>query len=360
MSAALGFPEIRFLMSDPALDTLLLPLEMEAVELAASARLLFLRARAGRGLSILKGRDVLCAQSFAPDRDALQKAGFAVEAEAATDSFDAVLVLPGRQRQEARAQLAQAVTRAKPGGVVMACAPNTEGAKTLESDLAALLGGAEKLTKNKCRVVWQTNQPAGLNEALLKKWLALDVPRPILEGVYVSRPGIFAWDRIDPASKLLVDHLPESLKGRGADLGAGFGYLTRAVFEKASGVSAMDLYEAEKRALDLAEQNLAAFKGKRVMNGVWCDVTKGIEGPYDFAVSNPPFHQAGKADRADVGQGFIRAASAGLKPGGEFYMVANRHLPYEQTLSQVFADVVQLADEGGYKVIRAVKSRGGR
>ncbi|MES0879767.1 class I SAM-dependent methyltransferase [Roseibium sp. SCP14] len=347
-------------MSDPALDTLLLPLELEAVELAADARLLFLRARAGRALNTLSKHDILCVQSFAPDRDALQKAGFQVEAEISTDTFDAVLVLPGRQRQEARAQLAQAVTRVKPGGVVMACAPNTEGAKTLESDLAVLLGGAEKMTKSKCRVVWETVRSASVNAALLKDWQALDAARPILDGAYVSRPGIFAWDRIDPASKLLVDHLPETLKGRGADLGAGFGYLTRAVFEKASSVSAMDLYEAEKRALDLAEQNLSAFKGKRVMNGIWCDVTKGIEGPYDFAVSNPPFHQAGKADRADVGQGFIRAASAGLKPGGEFYLVANRHLPYEQTLSQVFADVVQLADEGGYKVIRAVKSRGGR
>ncbi|MDN3718595.1 methyltransferase [Roseibium salinum] len=96
------------------------------------------------------------------------------------------------------------------------------------------------------------------------------------------------------------------------------------------------------------------------MTGIWSDVTKGIEGPYDFIVSNPPFHQAGKADRTDVGQGFIRAAAAGLRSGGDFYMVANRHLPYEQTLTEVFAHVVQLADEGGYKVIKAVKAKGGR
>ncbi|MCV0426943.1 MAG: class I SAM-dependent methyltransferase [Roseibium sp.] len=347
-------------MSDPALDTLLLPLETEAVELAENARILFLRARAGRALGVLNKHRVLCVQSFAPDRDALVKAGFTVEADTADDAFDAVLVLPTRQRQEARAQLAMAVSKVKPGGFVLACAPNTEGAKTLESDLATLLGSVEKMTKNKCRVVWRTVQPGETNERQLGDWQALDVPRPVLGGSYVSRPGIFAWDRIDPASKLLAERLPETLKGRGADLGAGFGYLSRAVFEKASDVTAMDLYEAEKRALDLAEQNLSGFKGKKVMNGIWSDVTKGIEGPYDFIISNPPFHQAGKADRADVGQGFIRAASAGLKPGGEFFLVANRHLPYEQTLSQVFANVTQLADEGGYKVIKAVKARGGR
>ncbi|MDN3718593.1 hypothetical protein QW131_03560 [Roseibium salinum] len=134
-------------MSDPALETLLLPLETGAVELRPDAQVLFLRARAGRSLEALGEFNVLCVQSFAPDRDALQKAGFKVEAETETSGFDAVLVLPGRQRQEARAQLANAVAKAREGGLVMACAPNTEGAKTLESDLAELLGGAGKMTK---------------------------------------------------------------------------------------------------------------------------------------------------------------------------------------------------------------------
>jgi len=346
--------------ADPALDTLLLPLETEAVELSPDARVLFLRARAGRALNALKTEKLLCEQSFAPDRDALRRAGFKVAAETEEDGFDAVLVLPGRQRQEARAQLARGVAKTGPGGVVIACAPNTEGAKTLESDLAELLGGAQKLSKHKCRVVWETVRPEGVNKDLLAEWLSLDAVRPVLDGAYLSRPGIFAWDRIDPASRLLAGLLPETLKGRGADLGAGFGYLSRTVLEKAPEVSAMDLYEAEKRALDLAERNLEAFKGKKTLNGIWSDVTKGVEGPYDFIVSNPPFHQSGKADRADVGQGFIRAAAGGLRSGSEFYMVANRHLPYEQTLSQVFSRVEQLADEGGYKVIRAVKGKGGR
>lgn len=347
-------------MSDPALDTLFLPLETEALEMSSNAKVLFLRARAGRALAALDGFTVTCVQSFAPDRDALAKTGLTVVPETQESAADAVFVLPTRQRHEARAQLADAVLKTRDGGQMIACAPNSEGARTLESDVEALLGTAERLTKNKCRVVWGAVHKETLNQELLTTWTALDAPRPVLEGAYVSRPGLFAWDRIDPASRLLASHLPASLKGKGADLGAGFGYLARTVFENAPAVTGMDLYEAEKRALDLAEQNLAAFKGKRAMTGIWSDVTKGLDGPYDFIVSNPPFHQAGKADRADVGQGFIRAASAGLRPGGAFYMVANRHLPYEHTLSEGFADVTQLADEGGYKVIRAVKGKGGR
>ncbi|MEM5584622.1 class I SAM-dependent methyltransferase [Roseibium sp. AS2] len=345
-------------MSDPALDTLILPIETGAVVLTEKPRVLFLRARTGRSLAGLVDADLLCEQSFAPDRDALLKAGLNVVAETGETGFDAVLVLPGRQRQEARAQLARAVSRTRSGGIVIACASNTEGARTLERDLEDLLGGAQNLTKNKCRVVWETVEAGKRNDGLLAEWLEFDAPRSVLDGAWLSRPGIFAWDRIDAASRLLASLLPATLKGKGADLGAGFGFLTQSVFEKAPGVAAMDIYEAEKRALELAEQNLSGFKGKKTMNGIWSDVTRGIEGPYDFIVSNPPFHQAGRADRTDVGQGFIRAAASGLRPGGEFFMVANRHLPYEQTLADVFAQVTQLADEGGYKVIRAVKAKG--
>ena len=41
-----------------------------------------------------------------------------------------------------------------------------------------------------------------------------------------SQPGVFAWDRIDPGSALLAEHLP-AMKGEGVDLGAGSGELRR-------------------------------------------------------------------------------------------------------------------------------------
>lgn len=345
-------------MTDPALETLFLPLETETIPLSEGARMLFLRARSGLPLKALEKKGLTCEQSFAPDRDSLATAGYSVVPETEDEGYDLVLVLPTRQRQEARAQLARAVAKAKSGAFIVAAATNTEGAKTLEADLGTLLGAVDKLSKNKCRVVWGEVRQEALDQALLAEWLALDAPRPVLDGAYVSRPGIFAWDRIDPASKLLTEQLPDTLAGKGADLGCGFGYLARTVLERCPKVAAMDLYEAEKRALDLARENLSPFTGKRQLSGIWSDVTKGIEGPYDFIVSNPPFHQSGKADRADVGQGFIRAAGAGLRPGGILYMVANRHLPYEQTLAEVFAAFDIIADEGGYKVIRAVKRKG--
>ncbi len=342
-------------MSDPAFETLILPIENGDIPYTGTERVLFLRARMHPAMKLFHEGQVTCEQSFAPERDRLQAGGFTVVAETDETDFDLVFVLPGRQRQEARAELARAATLVKPGGWVVVAALNTEGAKTLVSDMAALFGSVDQLSKNKCRVIWIEETSAELDQSLKAEWAKLDAPRPILDGAWISRPGIFAWDRIDPASRLLADHLPDTLAGKGADLGCGFGFLARTVLERAPKVTALDLYEAEKRALDLARENLKAFSETKILHGLWSDVTRGLEGTYDFIVSNPPFHQSGKAGRTDVGQDFIRAAAAGLRIGGVFYMVANRHLPYEATLKETFRAVDMIADEGGYKVIRAVK-----
>ncbi|MEL6547814.1 MAG: methyltransferase, partial [Myxococcota bacterium] len=260
---------------DAALETLIMPLESGQIELADGAQVLFIRARAGAALANFRGFELTCEQSFAPDRDELvADAQRVVHATEASD-FDAVFVLPSRQRTEARAQLARAATLVKRGGVVVACAPNAEGAKTLQRDFTALMGRCDTLSKNKCRAVW-SRLDSNVNAETLNAWHDLDTPRAVMDGAFQSRPGLFAWDRIDPATALLIQHLPETLRGRGADLGTGFGVLARAVLEKASAVEALDLYEAEKRGLELAEQNLADYQSRVTVTGFWSDVTRGI------------------------------------------------------------------------------------
>jgi 16S rRNA (guanine1207-N2)-methyltransferase len=165
---------------------------------------------------------------------------------------------------------------------------------------------------------------------------------------------VFAWDRIDEASALLAAQLPEDLRGRGADLGCGYGFLAAEVLARHPQVSALDLYEADARALELARRNLEG--GAAELEFSWHDVAAGLpRADYDFIVSNPPFH-AGRADAPELGIAFIRAAAAALRPGGRLFLVANRHLPYEATLAADFAKLRVLADERGFKVFEATRA----
>jgi 16S rRNA (guanine1207-N2)-methyltransferase len=340
---------------DPALDTLLLPVRDGALQWPAEGAL-FLRARDGWPLHRQALPGLVCEQGFKPDADALQRSGLALAAADDARRWPLVLVLPPRQRDEARALLARAIDQCAPGGRVLACMPNSEGAKSGEGDLARLAGPLQTVSKQHCRVFWTAPLDGVIDAGLAAQWRAVDVPRPILDGRFSSRPGVFAWNRIDPASALLADHLPGTLAGHGADLGCGFGYLASEVLSRCGAVTALDLYEAEARALELARANLQAFAARVALDFHWHDVTTGLPRGYDFIVSNPPFHAQGRADRPDIGQRFIAAAAAALNPGGQLWLVANRHLPYEAVLDSSFGSVRTVAQRDGFKVIAATRT----
>jgi 16S rRNA (guanine1207-N2)-methyltransferase len=341
-------------MSDPALDALMLPFADRRLAWP-DAGALFLRAREGAALHAHAPRaGLVCEQSFRPEHDALQRAGFTVRAQG-EDTALLVLVLPPRQRDEARALLAEAVARTAPGGTVVASMPNDAGARSGQADFEALLGPASVLSKHKCRVFWAEATHA--DAALAQRWRALDAPRPILDGRWTSRPGVFAWDRIDPASALLAAHLPATLSGHGADLGAGWGFLSSEVLARCPAVTALDVVEAEQRALDCARANLQAHAARVALEFRWLDVTAGLPARYDFIVTNPPFHALRGEPRPDLGRAFIAAAANALRPGGALWLVANRQLPYEEMFDARFASARLVAQQGGFKVVEAVRGR---
>ncbi|UGB38861.1 class I SAM-dependent methyltransferase [Frateuria soli] len=341
----------------PQLDALFLPVASGELRLPEDGRVLFLRARDSAPLRRFARSGWSCEQTFRPFADELRRAGLPVGEPARDDRFALVLLLPPRQRDEARALFARAARHLQPGGTVLAAVPNAEGAKSAEADVARLFGTVRSVSKHKCRVFW-ANAGDALDAALLAEWKALDAPRRIAGG-YLSRPGLFAWDRVDTASALLAAHLPADLHGRAADLGAGYGYLAAQLIARCAGVTAVDLYEAEKRALEAARVNVAeavTASGREVdVEAHWHDVTTGLPRRYDAIVSNPPFHQ-GRADLPELGRAFIDAAADALLPHGRLWLVANRHLPYEATLAARFAQVRAVTMRDGFKVIEAVRA----
>ena len=344
-------------MSDPALDALFLPLEQRQIAWPDDGAL-FLRARAGVPTTGGRWPGLVCEQSFQPLHAALQRSGLEVlpaeTGEPMLPRKPLVLVLPPRQRDESRAVLARALQAVTPGGWVVASVANDEGAKSAQDDLARIAGNIGALSKHKCRVFWAQAGDT-VDTALVESWSALDRPREVLDGRFLSRPGVFAWDRIDPASALLAAHLPATLAGRGADLGAGYGFLSSELLQRCAGITALDVFEAEGRALALARHNLDALGAKALIGYHWHDVTAGLPQRYDFIVSNPPFHAHGREGRPDIGRAFIAAAASALNPGGALWLVANRHLPYEAELNEAFKRVRMVVDQGGYKIFEAVK-----
>jgi 16S rRNA (guanine1207-N2)-methyltransferase len=337
---------------DPARDVLLLPFATGALAWPTDGPVWFGDARPLPALAPERRAQLRCVQSWKPHADALVRDGHAL-ATGEEAGLPLALVLPPRQREASRARLAQAFLRLAPGGVLVASQANNEGARSLQSDLAALCGTVQAASKQHCRVVWATRDDDEAATERARDWAALDAPRQV-DGWW-TRPGVFAWDRVDVASALLIEHLPRNLRGHAADLGAGTGVLAAALLARNPGLASLELFEADAHALDCARANLATHVGPAALAFHWHDVTRGLGARFDAIVMNPPFH-VGRADAPELGRAFIAAAAQAVRPGGRLWLVANRHLPYETALAGAFAHVNVLADARGFKVITARKA----
>jgi len=338
---------------DALVASLMLPFQEGRLDWPCAGRVLVLNARLAPALAQAPLERLVCQQDFRPFFDALHGAGFSVGEHAPAERFERVLVMPVRQRDQLRASYARALDRLSPGGVVVGVAANDQGARSAQADLAALAGPLSSLSKHRCRVFWSAPLDAAPDPGLSTAWLDAAAPRPILDGRFVSRPGLFAWDRIDAASALLAEHIAADWSGRAADLGGGWGYLSTQLLARCPGIVALDLFEAQAQALPLARLNLAAHADRVALGLHWHDVTRGLPQRYDVVVSNPPFHAQGRADDPALGQAFIAAATEAMAPGGRLLLVANRHLPYEAALQRGFGDVSVLAQRDGFKLFHA-------
>ncbi len=276
-------------------------------------------------------------------------------------------LVPGslRLEQSADRSLASAVIYAPPGTLervhalalavralaedapLTALALKDKGGSRIAGELRAMGCDVVSHARSHHRIVTTTRPPRliGLDAAI-----EAGGPQQHPPGGRWTQPGIFSWNRVDPGSALLLQHLPRQ-SGRSADWGCGNGVLGAAVLGSPA-VTAMTLIDIDRRAVEAAERNVV----DRRATFLWGDLRTDLvpRASLDFVVMNPPFHDSGVEDRS-LGQMLIERAAAALAPGGQCWLTANRHLPYEGSLAKLFGRVRLVDDAKGYKIFAAEK-----
>ncbi|KAA0969419.1 class I SAM-dependent methyltransferase [Aureimonas fodinaquatilis] len=265
--------------------------------------------------------------------------------EALSDaSLQSLCIAAPQGSLERRFVLGHGLRAVAPGGELTVLAPKDKGGSRLAGELQDFgceVAETYKSRQRICRVV----RP----DAALPLKPAIQAGSPILlDGLGLwTQPGVFSWDRLDPGSAMLMALLPD-LSGDGIDLGCGLGFLMRKALTSAK-VTSIAGFDIDRRAVECASHNIVDERA----SFHWADARKHGMEKLDFVISNPPFHSDGVEQRS-LGQDFIRAARAALRRGGVFWLVANRHLPYEAVLTKAFRKVEVRQDQNGYKLLEAI------
>jgi 16S rRNA (guanine1207-N2)-methyltransferase len=77
-------------------------------------------------------------------------------------------------------------------------------------------------------------------------------------------------------------------------------------------------------------------------------------GSVDLVLNNPPFHSHQATTDTTAWRMFSEARRA-LRPGGELWVIGNRHLGYHLKLRRLFGNSELVASDAKFVVLRAVK-----
>ena len=263
--------------------------------------------------------------------------------------FDLELLRLPKARDEQEMATHACLSVLAPGGRLILYGGNDEGIRSAATMLQRISGPVETLaTRGHGRMV-AARLPTDATK--LRGGLA-DWRRTVLLSIggmtcnWMTYPGIFAADRVDEGTALLLGALPSLPDGaKVLDYGCGSGVIGASVRAANPSVS-LDLLDNDSVALIAAGENVP---GARLILGERLGDTGKTS--YDAILSNPPLHKGVAEDHAQLEE-LIAGAPKHLKVGGLFQVVVQRRVPLDRLLAKRFTAQV-VAENNRYRVWRA-------
>jgi 16S rRNA (guanine1207-N2)-methyltransferase len=177
---------------------------------------------------------------------------------------------------------------------------------------------------------------------------------PGLGVTMVNHASVFSREGLDGGTRLLLRHFPHLRPGPQTiiDLGCGNGVLGLAAARRATEAEVYcvdESFMAVWSARESFRQNELGGRGFFLAGDGLEDFERSSA---DLILCNPPFHIQ-NAQTRDIALRFFDQARSVLKPDGEFWVVANRHLGHHRALAERFGSVKTAALDDRYIVLRA-------
>jgi len=187
---------------------------------------------------------------------------------------------------------------------------------------------------------------------------------PLAGLTVTNHAGVFCAEHLDIGTRFFLRNLPQRHGFRRiVDLGCGNGVVGTAAALAAPGAELLFVDESHQ-AVASARETFTANAGPDAVAAARFLVGDGMAGTYldfwpsgsvDLVLNNPPFHTY-HASTDSTAWRMFSGAHAALRPGGELWVVGNRHLGYHVKLRRIFGNSEVVASDPKFVVLRAVRN----
>ena len=220
--------------------------------------------------------------------------------------------------------------------------------------LAAYFGPSQFYPGVKKARIWQATldknlhtKPIKLNNLHLKEF----------DLNLISQANVFSQDKLDIGTRFFLDNLsrlPEA--STVADLACGNGVLGLS-YLRLHPQAAITFSDESFQAVQSCEVN---WKNNLPESSVSIQADDGLKhcktSKFNLIMCNPPFHHQHIVG-TDIAFSLFKDAFRTLKKGGEFWIVANRHLGYHISLKKLFGNCSTEASNKKFVILKALKYR---
>ena len=167
---------------------------------------------------------------------------------------------------------------------------------------------------------------------------------------FLTRPGLFAYGRLDDGTRSMLDVLELRPGERIVELGCGCGVAGIIAAMRSGPKSHLTLADSNARAVAVSRLNADKHDLKKVETCLTADFAELPAGKFDLALANPPYFAHGT-----IAELFARTAHRLLKRGGRMYLVTRQVEEVTELIEQLFVPPLILARRD-YAIIVATRA----
>ena len=286
-------------------------------------------------------------------KDALREAkslGFVIST--ILNNYNDIIILELTKSKETNlGLLALAEEYLSDGGKMIINGDNQVGVKSFLKNISKLWPAEITVIKKKGRIAVYKKKTQLFGRC--RKYQDFQINR---DGYY-TRSDMFSPKEVDKGSQKLTSAFSTKLFGEVADLGAGWGYLSKEALRLNEKITKITLFESNYAAYLASKKNIA---DKRATFR-WASVEdlKNLKLRFNHVICNPPFHSGHPKDIGLL-RSFIFQSSRLINRQGNVWMVFVSGVYSESELKESFDNVKVLYKDSQYFVCRLLKPKAKR